>query len=78
MRTTAMLVGLGLMLGLTMPVAAAPPDMVQAAPEMLAAYDGMGSGGNRPGMQATGRPAGGSEASGTSRGTAGPPSSGWC
>jgi len=56
MRTTAMLVGLGLMLGLTMPVAAEPPDMVQAAPEMLAAYDGMGSGGNRPGMQAPGRP----------------------
>lgn len=56
MRTTAMLVGLGLMLGLTMPVAAEPPDMVQAAPEMrLAAYDGMGSGGNRPGMQAPGR-----------------------
>jgi Spy/CpxP family protein refolding chaperone len=58
MRTTAMLVGLGLMLGLTMPVAAEPPDMVQAAPEMLAAYDGMGSGGNRPGMQALGRPGG--------------------
>jgi hypothetical protein len=58
MRTTAMLVGLGLMLGLTMPVAAEPPDMVQAAPEMLAAYDGMGSGGNRPGMQAPGRPGG--------------------
>jgi hypothetical protein len=59
MRTTAMLVGLGLMLGLTMPVAAEPPDMVQAAPEMrLAAYDGMGSGGNRPGMQARGRPGG--------------------
>ena len=56
MRTTAMLVGLGLMLGLTMPVAAEPPDMVQAAPQMLAAYDGMGSGGNRPGMQAPGRP----------------------
>ena len=59
MRTTAMLVGLGLMLGLTMPVAAEPPDMVQAAPEMrLAAYDGMGSGGNRPGMRAPGRPGG--------------------
>jgi Spy/CpxP family protein refolding chaperone len=59
MRTTAMLVGLGLMLGLTMPVAAEPPDMVQAAPEMrLAAYDGMGGGGNRPGMQAPGRPGG--------------------
>jgi len=63
MRTTGMLVGLALMLGLTVPVAAEPPDMVQAAsetvpaaPEMrLAAYDGMGSGGNRPGMQAPGR-----------------------
>ena len=58
MRTTAMLVGLGLVLGLTMPVAAERPDMVQAAPEMLAAYDGMGSGGNRPGMQAPRRPGG--------------------
>lgn len=66
MRTTGMLVGLALMLGLTMPVAAEPPDMalaasetVQAAPEMLLAdYDGMGSGGNRPGMQAAGRPGG--------------------
>lgn len=56
MRTTAMLVGLGLVLALTMPVAAEPPDMVQAAPQMLAAYDGMGSGGNRPGMQTPGRP----------------------
>jgi Spy/CpxP family protein refolding chaperone len=59
MRTIAMLVGLGLMLGLTMPVAAEPPDMVQAAPEMrLAAYEGMGSGGNRPGMQTPRRPGG--------------------
>ena len=58
MRTTGMLVGLALMLGLTMPVAAAP-DMAQAAPEMrLADYDGMGSGRNRPGMQAPGRPGG--------------------
>ena len=52
MRTTGMLVGLALMLGLTMPVAAAPPDMVQAAD------DGMGRGGNRPGMQAPGGPGG--------------------
>jgi len=66
MRTTGMLVGLALMLGLTMPAAAAAPDMalaasetVQAVPEMLLAdYDGMGSGGNRPGMQAPGRPGG--------------------
>jgi Spy/CpxP family protein refolding chaperone len=59
MRTTAMLVGLGLMLGLTMPVAAEPPDMVQTAPEVrLAAYEGMGSGGNRPGMQTPRRPGG--------------------
>ena len=58
MRTTGMLVGLALMLGLTMPVAAEPPDMMQAAPEMLAAYDGMGSGGHRPGMQAPGHPGG--------------------
>ena len=65
MKTTGMLMGLALMLGLTMPVAAAPPDMalaapetVQAAPEMLLAdYDG-GRGGNRPGMQAQGRPGG--------------------
>ncbi|HEV2054793.1 MAG TPA: hypothetical protein VGV06_06420 [Methylomirabilota bacterium] len=57
---------MALMLGLTMPVGAEPPDMapaasetVQAAPEMLQAdYDGMGSGGNRPGMQAPGRPGG--------------------
>jgi len=66
MRTTGMLVGLALMLGLTMPVAAAPPDMapaasgtVQAAPEMLLADSGgMGRGGNRPGMQAPGSPGG--------------------
>ena len=58
MRTTAMLVGLVVVLGLTMPAAAEPPDMVRAAPEMLAAYDGMGSGGHRPGMQVPGRPGG--------------------
>jgi Spy/CpxP family protein refolding chaperone len=54
------------MLGLTMPVAAAPSDMapaasgtVQAAPEMLLADSGgMGRGGNRPGMQAPGGPGG--------------------
>ena len=47
MKTTGVLVGLALMLGLTMPVAAAPPDMAlaagetaQAAPDtLLAAYD---------------------------------------
>ncbi len=56
MRTTGMLVGLAVMLGLTGPVAAGPRDMMQAAPEMLPSdYDGMGSGGNRPGMQAQGR-----------------------
>jgi len=58
MRTTGMLVGLALMLGLTVPVAAEPSDMEQAAPEMLAAHNGMGSGGHRPGMQAPGRPGG--------------------
>lgn len=67
MRTTGMLVGLALMLGLTMPVAAAgPPDMnqaatqsVQAVPEMLLADSGgMGRGGGRPGMQAPGGPGG--------------------
>ena len=66
MKTTGMLVGLALILGMTMPVAAAPPDMAQAAGEtaqaapetLLAAYDGMGSGGNRPGMQAQERPGG--------------------
>jgi Heavy-metal resistance len=58
MRTTGMLVGLAVMLGLAMPVAAAPLDMapsasevVQAAPEMLLADSGgMGPGGHRPGM----------------------------
>lgn len=55
MRTIGMLVGLVAVLGLTMPVAAQPRDLVQAAPEMLAAYDGMGSGGNRSEMQAPGR-----------------------
>jgi len=52
MRRTGILVGLALMLGLTMPVAAEPLDMVQATD------DGMGSGGNRPGMQAPGPPGG--------------------
>jgi Spy/CpxP family protein refolding chaperone len=54
------------MLGLTVPAAAGPSDMAQAATEavqavpdmLLADYDGMGSGGNRPGMQAPGRPGG--------------------
>jgi Spy/CpxP family protein refolding chaperone len=68
MRTTGMLVGLALMLGLTVPVAAEPPDMMQPAPEMLAAYDGMGSGGNRPGMQAPGRPGGWQRGLGHSQG----------
>lgn len=59
MRTTGMLVGLALMLGLSVPVAAEPSGMMQAAPEMLRAdYEGMGSGGNRPMMQAPGRPGG--------------------
>ena len=66
MRTTGMLVGLALMLGLTMPVVAAAPDMalaasetVQAAPEMLLADSGgMGRGGTRPRMQAPGGPGG--------------------
>lgn len=44
------------MLGLAVPAVAAPPDMEQAAPEMLTAFDGMGSGGYRPMMQAPGRP----------------------
>jgi hypothetical protein len=72
MKTTGVLGGLALMLGLTMPVAAALPDMAlaagetaQAAPEtLLAAYDGMGSGGNRPGMQAPGRSGGWQRGSG--------------
>jgi len=68
MRTTGMLVGLVVVLGLTMPVAAEPPDMVQAAPEMLAAYDGMGSGGDRPGMQGPGRPRGWQRGFGHSQG----------
>jgi Spy/CpxP family protein refolding chaperone len=75
MRTTGMLGGLALMLGLAMPVAAEPPNMalaasetVQAAPEMLLAkYDGMGSGGNHPGMRAAGRPGGWQRAFGHSR-----------
>ncbi|HWO90683.1 MAG TPA: hypothetical protein VNP53_01835 [Methylomirabilota bacterium] len=48
MRTNAVLAGLALMLGLAAPVAAEPPDMSPAADE------GMGSGGNRPGMHAPG------------------------
>ena len=68
MRTTGMLVGLMLMLGLTIPVAAEPPDMVQAAPEMLAAHHGMGSGGNRPMMQAPRRPGGWQRGVGHSQG----------
>ena len=53
------LAGLALPPGPTVPVAAESSEMVQAAPEMLlAAYDGMGSGGGRPGMQAPGRPGG--------------------
>ena len=66
MRTTGMLGGLALVLGLTMPAAAAPADMALAAPEtaqaapdlLLADYDGMGRGGHRPGMQAPGGPGG--------------------
>jgi len=53
-----MLVGLVAVLGLAMPVAAESPDVVRAAPEMLAAHHGMSSGGNRPMMQAPGRPGG--------------------
>ncbi len=48
MRTNAILAGLALMLGLTVPVAADPPDMAPAAEE------GMGSGGHHPGMQTAG------------------------
>jgi Spy/CpxP family protein refolding chaperone len=51
MNTNAMLAGLALMVGLAVPVAviaAEPPDMSPAAQE------GMGGGGNRPGMQARG------------------------
>ena len=59
MRTTGMLAGLATILGLVMPAAAGPRDVMQAAPGMLLAdYDGMGSGGNRPGMQAPGGPGG--------------------
>jgi len=63
MRTTGMLVGLAVVLGLTMPAAAAPDmapagsETVQAVPGMLLAdYDGMGGGGHHPGMQAPGHP----------------------
>jgi Spy/CpxP family protein refolding chaperone len=59
MRTTAMLVGLAVVLGLAMPVAAESPDLAQAAPGMrLAAHDGMGGGGHHREMQAPGRPGG--------------------
>lgn len=59
MRTTAMLVGLAVVLGLAIPVAAETPEMVQAAPGMhLAAHDGMGSGEHRPEMQGPGHPGG--------------------
>ena len=75
MRTTRVVAGLALLLGLTVPVVAESSEMVQAAPEMLlAAYDGMGSGGGRP----RNAQAGGSVASATPTGTAGPPSPGWC
>ena len=68
MRTTAMLVGLVVVLGLTIPVAAEPAFMVQAAPEMLAAYDGMGSGGHHREMRAPGRPGGSQRGFGLSQG----------
>jgi len=59
MRMTAMLVGLAVVLGLAMPVAAETPNMAQAAPGMrLAAQDGMGSGGHHREMRAPGRPGG--------------------
>ena len=79
MRTTGMLAGLALVLGLAMPAAAAPgttPEAaatVQAAPEMLLAdYDGMGGGGNRPGMRAPGGRARGSGPSRRATATPGP------
>ncbi len=57
MRTTAMLVGLAVVLGLAMPVAAETPDMVQAAPGMRqAAHDGMGR--HHREMRAPGHPGG--------------------
>ena len=62
MRTKAMLVGLALMLGLTVPVAAEPPGYTSAADE------GMGAGGDRPGMQGPGRPGGWQRGFGHSQG----------
>ena len=66
MRTPGIIAGLAWMLGLTMPAAAeqsdlalAAPETVQAAPEAIRAdYDGAGGRGNRPMMQAPGRPGG--------------------
>jgi hypothetical protein len=55
MRTIGMLVGLALMFGLTVPAAAGPSGMVHAAEALPAVHDGMGSGGNRPDMEAPGR-----------------------
>ena len=52
MRTTAMLVGLALVLGSTVAVAAEPPGDVPAADE------GMGAGGDHPAAQGPGRPGG--------------------
>ena len=62
MRTNAMLVGLALMLGLAVPVAAEPPGYVSAADE------GMGAGGDRPGIQGPGRPGGWQRGFGHSQG----------
>ncbi len=59
MRMTAMLVGLAVVLGLAIPVAAETPDMAQATPGMrLAAQDGMGGAGHHREMRAPGRPGG--------------------
>ena len=52
MRMNAMLLGLALLLGLGGPVAAEPPGFVPAADE------GMGAGGDGPGMRGPGRPGG--------------------
>lgn len=68
MRTKAMLVGLALMLGLTVPVAAEPPDMVQAADEGMGSGGGAGGGGPRMQMQAPGRQGGWQRSMGHSRG----------
>ena len=62
MRTTAMLVGLVLVLGLPGPVAAEPTGFVPVADE------GMGAGGDRPGMQGPGRPGGWQRGFGHSQG----------